>query len=179
MLTININKLRGEVEAREQRKIKIYEKILELCYQRILNSNQKSDEYSCTYIVPNVVFGLPLYDVNDCVRYIMNKLIEKEFDISFAYPTTIHISWRPDDKYNKTNNSNNNSNSNKQLSITQKQYKNENRGIITHSNSNKSHNTQIQSKNFKPIDEYSHSKSLIYDPDDINLFQSKLDNLFN
>ena len=106
MLSININKLRGEVELREQRKIKIYEKILDLCYQRILNSNKKNDDYSCTYIVPNVVFGLPLYDVNECVNYIMNKLIEKEFNIVYAFPTTIHISWKPVDKNNNKSDSN-------------------------------------------------------------------------
>ena len=38
---------------------------------------------------------------------------------------------------------------------------------------------QQQSKNYKPIDEYTQSNLSIYDPDDINLFQNKLDNLFN
>jgi len=104
MLSLNINKLRSEVEAREQRKTKIYDKILELCNNKILNSNQKNDDYACTYIVPNVVFGLPLYDVNECVKYIMDKLVEKGFDIYFALPTTIHISWKPADKYNSSPN---------------------------------------------------------------------------
>jgi len=104
MLSLNINKLRSEVEAREQRKTKIYDKILELCNNKILSSNQKNDDYSCTYIVPNVVFGLPLYDVNECVKYIMDKLVDKGFDIYFAFPTTIHISWKPVDKKNTYSN---------------------------------------------------------------------------
>lgn len=180
MLSINIKKLRSEVEAREQRKIKIYEYILELCYKRILNSNEKNNECSCTYIVPNVVFGLPLYDVNECVTFIINKLTEKEFDIAFAHPTTIHISWKPIDKNEsyksiqyETNNKYEN-NKNKQLSIAHNNYKIDNRL------SNKSKdNSHSQNKNYKPIDEYSQSHLSIYDPDDINLFQNKLDNLFN
>jgi len=88
MFNININKLRSEVEEREQRKIKIYEKVLNLCYQKILNTNKQYDDYTCTYIVPNVVFGLPLYNFDECVQFIMNKLIEKGFQ--FKYHTHIY-----------------------------------------------------------------------------------------
>ena len=171
MLSININKLRSEVELREQRKIKIYEKILDLCYQRILNSNKKNDDYSCTYIVPNVVFGLPLYDVNECVSFIMNKLVEKEFNIVYAFPTTIHISWKPVDKINNKYENN----KHKQLSISSQSQK----YIGARGDRGDKGDNIKQTKNYKSIDDYTQTKSLIYDTDDINLFQSKLDNLFN
>ena len=64
MLSININKLRSEVEDRENNKIKIFEKILDMCYQKILNTNKQYNDYSCTFVVPNVVFGLPLYNTH-------------------------------------------------------------------------------------------------------------------
>jgi hypothetical protein len=35
----------------------------------------------------------------------MDKLVDKGFDIYFAFPTTIHISWKPVDKYNSSANS--------------------------------------------------------------------------
>ena len=63
MLSLNINKLRSDVEEREKKKRKIFENILEMCYQKILNTNKKSDDYNCTFIVPNVVFGLTLYNI--------------------------------------------------------------------------------------------------------------------
>ena len=167
MLSINITKLRNEVELREQKKIKIFDKILDLCYQRILNSNKKNDDYSCTYIVPNVVFGLPLYDVNDCVTFIINKLIEKGFNVVFAFPTTIHISWKPNNDNTKNNNQSRNNN---QLSIH---------------NKNNKYNIDLQDNNvkinnkYKKINEYKNSESIIYNQNDINLFQSKLDILFD
>ena len=180
MLSININKLRSEVELREQRKIKIYENILDLCYQRILNSNKQNDDYSCTYIVPIVVFGLPLYDVNECVSFIMNKLVEKQFKIVYAFPTTIHISWKPDDKINNKYENN----KHKQLSITSQSQKNiEDKGDREYRQYKEDRGDKRDNikkiKNYKSIDDYTQSKSLIYDTDDINLFQSKLDNLFN
>ena len=193
MLSININKLQGEVEEREKRKIKIFEKILDMCYQRILTNNEKSDNFSCTYIVPNVVFGLPLYDVSECTKFIMDKLISKGFEIVYAYPTTIHISWIPEERkitnynnYNSYNNYNNFANQYKSLEAPQQTQNTKkikevkhippNHKIIDNSRiMEKHHGQQIQ---YKSIDEYLQSKPLIYDPDDINIFQNKLDNIF-
>ena len=178
MLSININKLRSEVELREQKKCKVFDNILELCYQRILNSNQKHDDYSCTYIVPNVVFGLPLYDINDCVSFIINKLIDKGFDVVYTYPTTIHISWKPkikNDKYEKNDKNdkyaNSQSRNNNQLSILNKNNK-------TNMQSNMQSNTQPNNK-YKSINDYKNTENLIYDTNDINLFQSKLNTIFD
>jgi len=196
MLNININKLRNEVELREQKKIKIFDKILELCYQRILNSNQKNDDYSCTYIVPNVVFGLPLYDVNDCVSFVINKLIEKGFNVVFAFPTTIHISWKPNDSNSITNSTNSSTNSNSNTrNSNQSRYNNQlsiynNKNNIQLKDTNKKDinmnmnmnmkDINIKNNNkYKKIDEYKNSESIIYNQNDINLFQSKLDTLFD
>jgi len=197
MLSININKLRGEVEAREQRKTKIFEKILDLCYQKILNSNQKSDDYSCTYIVPNVVFGLPLYNVHECVKYITEKLTDKGFEIYFALPTTLHISWLPIDHHSRNtqltigyDNQYGNQTDNmhyKSIESPKKhkeKYNDKNRDNQNYSNQGNhgNHGTNqniIKKKEYRSIDDYTHTKPLIYDPDDINMFQKKLDNIFD
>jgi len=201
MLSININKLRNEVELREQKKHKIFDKILELCYNRILNSNQKNDDYSCTYIVPNVVFGLPLYDVNDCVTFIINKLIDKGFDVVYAFPTTIHISWKPkndkndkNDKYNKYDDSqsrNNNYqlstfNKNIQKNNTINKYNINNFKLQLQDKGHSQDKVHLQDKNniqtntkYKPINDYKNTDNIIYNTNDINLFQSKLDAIFD
>ena len=216
MLSINITKLRSEVEAREQRKLKIYEKVLDLCYQRILSNNHKNDEYACTYIVPNVVFGLPLYDVDECVKFILDTLISKGFEVIFAIPSTIHISWKPKGHTSKSSNSSN-SNYNMNYNMNYKTIEPPKKSKIketdifaiqnfqidynvdTNNNNNKNNNnnnnnnndndndrnTQRQTKQtknipkfYRPIDDYRDSKPLIYDPNDINMFQNKLDNIF-
>jgi hypothetical protein len=190
MLSININKLRGEVEEREKRKNKLYEKVLDICYQRIINNNQKSDNYSCTYIVPNVVFGLPLYDVNECTKFIMNKLVEKGFDIKFAFPSTLHISWIPEEKRVDTYNSYSSYTGSQYKAIEPPSYHSKYREIKPQksilqpipSNPNRYKNSikeeNIQHIQYKSIDDYIDSKPLIYDPDDINVFQNKLNNIF-
>ena len=195
MLNLNINKLRNEVEERENKKYKIFETILEMCYQKILNINKKNNDYNCTFIVPNVVFGLPLYNVGDCVIFIMDKLVEKGFEIYFAAPTTIHISWKPKDILNNNNNNNKylNTQSNNQI-----EYYNtlnqQNQLMIKYngSNNNNDYNTNNMKNNnniqnnkknqkniqYKSINDYKESVNTIYDSDDLDLFQNKIDNLF-
>ena len=197
MLNININKLRSEVEDRENNKIKVYEKILDMCYQKILNTNKQNNDYSCTFIVPNVVFGLPLYNIEDCIIFIMNKLVEKGFEIYFALPTSIHIFWRPKDYINKNQN-------NKQYlnNITQNQleyysslqpqnklmikyndiYNTKNYDKYNEINANttktqKNSNTTNQTKNYRPIETYQTTSHSIYDLDNLDIFQNKVEHL--
>jgi len=210
MLSININKLRSEVEDRENNKIKIYEKILDMCYKKILNINKQNNDYSCTFVVPNVVFGLPLYNIEDCIIFIMNKLVEKGFEIYFALPTSIHIYWRPKDYINKnqsiyvnnliTNNVTPNQleyyntlqqNHSNQLMINYNDIYNRKNNDSNHdsnSNSNSNSNTNKTqkntnnnnntSKNYRPIETYKTTSHSIYDLDNLDIFQNKVEQLF-
>ena len=44
--SINISKLRNEVQHREDRKYKTFEKVLEMCYQKILSTNNLTPFFS-------------------------------------------------------------------------------------------------------------------------------------
>ena len=214
MLSININKLRSEVEDRENNKIKVFEKILDMCYKKILSTNKQNNDYSCTFIVPNVVFGLPLYNIEDCIIFIMNKLVEKGFEIYFALPTSIHILWRPKDyitknqtvyvnnlisnnitpnqleyysaiqsqhpsnqlmiKYNDIYNINNTNNTN---NTNNDNTRNENLYNNTTNKTQKNINPNT-SKTYRPIETYKTTSHSIYDLDNLDIFQNKVDNLF-
>ena len=193
MLSLNINKLRNEVEERENKKYKIFETILEMCYQKILNINKKNNDYNCTFIVPNVVFGLPLYNVGDCVIFIMDKLVEKGFEIYFAAPTTIHISWKPKEEiknnyYLNTPNNNqleyyNTLNQQNQMIIKYNGSNNSNYNDDNNKYNNDNYNFQNKKKNqkniqYKQINEYKEVLNTIYDDNDLDLFQNKIDSLF-
>lgn len=203
MMSMNINKLHKEVEARENRKFKTFEKVLDACYQKILTHNQNSNDYTCKFLVPNMMFGLPLYNVADCCQYIIEKLIEKGFDVYLAYPTTLHISWQPKsenknqhsieyDKYDKYDNYNNydKSNKNKTMEIDYPEFLNYNsgggNGSSAKSNNNnlqqprpRNKSTNSNSRNYRPITDYKSGNSdTIYNSEDLDLFSSKLDKLF-
>ena len=201
-MNLNINKLRTEVEERENKKYKTFETVLEMCYKKILNINKQNNDYNCAFIVPNVVFGLPLYNVGECVRFIMDKLVEKGFEIYFAPPTTINIYWTPkhynkSKVYNITPSLTNIPNSNQvndyynsiqpqnQLMIKYTGRDNEQMNENDYNYNDTQNYKTIKTKksnpkniDYKPIDDYKNTHNSIYDSDDLELFQNKIDNLF-
>ena len=175
-VNININKLRTEVQDRENRKYKTFEKVLELCYQKIINTNKTSDECCCTFICPQVIFGLPLFNLIECINFIMEKLTEKGFDTHLALPNHIFISWKPKENENTIYQP-------KYPYLTAPQQKlllepAKTKSKPTTNNTMNSYNKQIQ-KQYRSIDDY-HSNGLTntYNTDDISLFQNKIDELF-
>ena len=183
-VNININKLRTEVQERENRKYKTFEKVLELCYQKIINTNKTSDDCCCTFICPQVIFGLPLFNLMECINFIMEKLIEKGFDTHLALPNHIFISWKPQIKEQPTYHYLNAPKQKLQLEYpsSSSSTRNKPKNLEQHNEYKLfRNNTKDKQKQYRPIDDY-HSNGLTntctYDTNNINLFQSKIDELF-
>jgi len=90
---LSINQLHKELEKREDRKGRIYQKILEKCHYRIISTNAKSTDCYCFFVVPTVVFGVPLYNVTSCVVYIMRDLTARGFRVFYTNPNLLFINW--------------------------------------------------------------------------------------
>jgi hypothetical protein len=189
MSLLNPSKLRDEVEARERRKIKVFEHILELCYNKILTTNQQCDECCCIFICPSFVFGLPLFNLMDCIRYIMVKLVEKGFEVHLAVPNNIYVSWKHGsnpDYSRKMYQLENNSSSSGYL-LTDKPHKTNTHGTNGNTGSNgeyklfSSNNNGTsgkKEKTYRPIEEYRQNTTTNnYDLNDIDIFRSKIDEL--
>jgi hypothetical protein len=195
------SKLRSEVEAREARKIKNFEKILESCYNKILLTNKQCDACCCIFTCPSVVFGLPLFNMYDCINYIITKLVEKGFEVHLAVPNNIYISWKDGSNANyskklyQLDSSTFPSSSNKpqyqsieyqpltsdifKKNTTSKDNQLQPRKLFS------SKQTQQKEKNYRPIDDYSQSNGLdtsmasrnSYSSNDLDIFRSKIDEL--
>lgn len=184
-VNINLAKLRSEVLAREDRKFNTFEKLLEMCYTKIITTNKTSSEFSCIFVVPRIVFGLPLFDMDEGIKYIMSKLIEKGFETHLALPNKIFISWKPESEKS--------ANYCRELYQLDSPFKNKlaiesnpqsinNNNNYSNSNEMKlfSANPKQNQKKYRPIEDYKISRSSnIYEPDDINLFRNKIDELFS
>jgi hypothetical protein len=179
-INVNINKLRTEVQSRESRKYKTFEKVLENCYQKILNTNKTSDECCCTFICPQVIFGLPLYNLSECITFIMEKLIEKGFETYLALPNHIYISWKP--------NSEKRAEELKQYYQSQQYLQLEAPKTQMHIENNKNTSNKKlftskpkeKQKEYRSIEDY-YSNNInndAYTTDDINIFRNKIDELF-
>ncbi len=94
MSMINIDELNKINEERYKRRLEIYDKVLQRCHERI-----KTVAFSprggtfCFYIVPNILFGVPIYDINTCIVYMVKHLIKNGFEVNYTHPNLLYISW--------------------------------------------------------------------------------------
>ena len=183
MSLLNPNKLRSEVEAREARKLKNYEHLLEMCYNKILITNKQSDACCCIFMCPSVVFGLPLFNLYDCIRFIMEKLVEKGFEVHLAMPNNIFISWKAESnpEYSKKiyqlDNKSNTKQATKPNTLSLPYYNDT--STLSEPKLFSSRTPPNKPKTYRPINDYKQSSGNIYNTDVIDIFQSKLDELLS
>jgi hypothetical protein len=91
---LNIKQLQRDVEDRQRKVLNNYDSILQQCYNKIMTTNQKITDCYCFFSCPTFVFGVPLYNMNSCIAYIMEKLIAKGFEVKYTNPNLIYISWK-------------------------------------------------------------------------------------
>ena len=85
---INLQKVKTE------RRREAFEKILESCYKKMENCVKVTrNANSLFFEVPEVMMGYPLYDLNECVSYVIDFLKSKGFTVTYTFPKLLYISW--------------------------------------------------------------------------------------
>jgi|TARA_B110000285_G_C15020399_1_gene561245 hypothetical protein len=145
MSSIDIRDLHRKTNELKNRKVKIYDEVLQKCHHRIkLVSKLTPLNQWCFYIIPKVLFGIPLYNLAECVEYLVKLLSENGFRVAYTHPNLLLITWFESNTDVKkstytSNTSNNNSNQN----------------------------------TYKSIDTYRPSGSLVYNQQNFNLLEQK------
>ena len=103
MSMININDLFNEKNERDKHKNKIYDDVLKQCHRKIIRS-VKIDPYSrfCFYSIPKFIYGVPLYNIEKCIHYLVIHLTKNGFKINYTHPNLLIIAWDKDTKKNET-----------------------------------------------------------------------------
>jgi len=72
-----------------------YNTILNRVHNKIkLTSRQQIADHYCWFIVPEVMIGVPKYDIGTCIAYIIDKLQTNGFQVRYTHPNMLFISWR-------------------------------------------------------------------------------------
>ena len=79
---------------REDRKFLTFEKVFKLVEKKICFASS-GNFYTTWYQIPTFLIGLPLYSVDDCAKYITNKLNKNGFETVIVKPDIIVIKWSP------------------------------------------------------------------------------------
>jgi hypothetical protein len=90
---INIDQLHQNRESKMKRKKEIYDEVLRRCHHRIKISAKNDSTCFCFYVIPNFIYGIPLYDNKVCILYLVNCLSYNGFDVKYTHPNLLYISW--------------------------------------------------------------------------------------
>tara|TARA_B100001123_G_scaffold445723_1_gene598067 strand:+ start:2433 stop:2816 length:384 start_codon:yes stop_codon:yes gene_type:complete len=68
---------------------------------KIINLMKKSAEEGknmCIYVIPNLIFGMPIYNLDECMLYIISNLKQNGFECTYALPNIILVFWKLENK---------------------------------------------------------------------------------
>lgn len=69
-----------------------FEKVLEISFHQI-NIATSLDSCTCLFEVPEFILGYPLYNINECILYVCDKLRKLDYKVNYFFPKLLHISW--------------------------------------------------------------------------------------
>ena len=147
MSSLNINELYGTIHEKNIKRLEHFDCILRKIHSRI-KANAGKEQTHCFYQVPEFIIGVPLYNVTDLRRYLINSLEKNGFKLLYMEPNWLFISWEV-----------------KQPTINDSQKK------------KKSEEKKLKSQEFKTIDDYKPNGNFVYNLNDIQVMKNKTINL--
>lgn len=90
---LNILDLHRSINEKKIKRTECFEKVLETCHKKIKMCAETSNKLNCFYEVPEYIMGYPLFDLNDCIMFIMDALNRNGFLAVYYFPKFIYISW--------------------------------------------------------------------------------------
>lgn len=91
---INLDDLYEKRKQENLETLRLYNRILQKVHDRIkVVSRQRNADQICWYVVPEVILGVPRYDHDECVHYIMDKLQANGFRVQYTHPNLLFVCW--------------------------------------------------------------------------------------
>lgn len=89
---INILDLHRSMSKKKMKRSQSFDRVVELCHKKIvaLAENNTSRFF---FDVPDYMIGYPLYDLNECIKYVVNALKKNGFIAWYFFPKYIYVSW--------------------------------------------------------------------------------------
>ena len=73
-----------------------FKTILEQCNKQIKKSIEIERNITFTFFeVPEFLIGYPLFDLNECIEYLLKALTTSGFVVKYFFPRIIFVSWGP------------------------------------------------------------------------------------
>jgi len=92
---ISIDDLYDKKKNHDLSNLNYYKTILNRIHTKIkrISRNQLNEQF-CWFLIPEVMIGVPRYDVAACTAYSINKLTDNGFKVRYTHPNLLLISWQ-------------------------------------------------------------------------------------
>ena len=178
---LNIDDLYEKRQRRDLKQLTIFNKILNRIHKRITTTARtKVNDKHIFFIVPEYIFGEPLYDKGDCLGYLVTKLEENGFNTRFIYPNTLFISWHnwiPSYVRNEFKKKTGMVIDEKGNVISKREElvdENDINANLFNDKTNPQSTNQKEQKQYTPIDQYKPTGNLIYNKDMFDKIEKKV-----
>lgn len=92
---LNLDELFEKKKLHDLATVQNYNTILNRIHNKIkLTSRQQIADHSCWFTIPEVMIGVPKFDVATCIAYIIDKLETNGFRVRYTHPNLLFISWQ-------------------------------------------------------------------------------------
>ncbi len=92
---LNLDELYEQKKQEDLAKLYTFNRILTRVHEKIkVAARQKNSQQFCWYLVPEMLVGVPNYDKNGCITYLISKLEENDFVVRYTHPNLLFISWK-------------------------------------------------------------------------------------
>ncbi|MBE18339.1 MAG: hypothetical protein CMH79_06215 [Nitrospinae bacterium] len=92
MSSLNINQLYETIDEKNNKRLNKFDEILQKIHKRI-KYNAGIEKTYCFFQIPEFIIGVPLYNVDDLKKYIINSLERDGFRILYVDPNWLFINW--------------------------------------------------------------------------------------
>ena len=91
---INLDELYERKKQHDISSTNNYNKILNRIHNKIKTTSrlQLKEQY-CWFLVPEMLLGVPRYNLATCIAYVIDKLQNNGFKVRYTHPNMLFISW--------------------------------------------------------------------------------------
>ncbi len=93
---VTAKELNRMIETKRIERTSTFSKIADLCQARVIKY-AKRDMHRCAFEVPEFILGTPPYDLNQAIKYVVDRLEKNGFLVRYFFPRLLYISWDADE----------------------------------------------------------------------------------
>ena len=91
---INLDQLYENKQKQNLNTLSVFNKIIKRIHSKIKHiSNKNNAEQYCWYLVPEIIIGIPRYNLNECTSFVIHNLRDNGFKVIYTHPNLLFISW--------------------------------------------------------------------------------------